>query len=130
MICANPDLMVQRGSRLIYCGGALAALYEDLGGEVVMAGKPHAPIYRLALTRASDHLGRPRDDHRVLAIGDGFGTDLKGAAAMGLDALYVGGGVDGGALFKPNGALDATLARRRFAEVGTTARHALRALVW
>ena len=59
MICANPDLVVQRGERLIYCGGALAELYEFLGGRAIMAGKPHAPIYDLALEAGNARGGAP-----------------------------------------------------------------------
>jgi len=79
MICANPDIVVQRGDKLIYCGGALAQLYAQLGGEVFMAGKPHAPIYDLCLTEAERLLNRPVDRRRVLCIGDGLATDIKGA---------------------------------------------------
>ena len=79
MICANPDIVVQKGDRLIYCGGALAQRYEEMGGEVVMAGKPHAPIYDLCLAEAQLILGRPLDRARVLCIGDGVATDARGA---------------------------------------------------
>jgi HAD superfamily hydrolase (TIGR01450 family) len=88
MICANPDIVVQRGETLIYCAGALARLYEELGGEVIQAGKPFAPIYDLALAKA----GGP-ERARVLAVGDGLATDLKGARDQGLDALFVADGV-------------------------------------
>jgi ribonucleotide monophosphatase NagD (HAD superfamily) len=74
MICANPDRVVQRGDKLIPCAGALADVYETLGGTVIMAGKPHAPIYALALAEAERRLGRPVDRARVLAIGDGVPT--------------------------------------------------------
>jgi HAD superfamily hydrolase (TIGR01459 family) len=130
MVCANPDLVVQRGSRLIYCGGALAALYESLGGRVLMAGKPHPPIYRLARAEADAAAARPLKAARILAIGDGLATDLKGAMAAGLEALYVGSGIDGGVLFRPDGTLDADQAEQRFAEAGVVARYALRALIW
>ena len=87
LICANPDIVVQRGSKLIYCGGALAQLYESLGGRVLMAGKPYAPIYALALEAAAAELGRPVDPARVLCVGDGLPTDIRGANARGLDVL-------------------------------------------
>lgn len=93
MICANPDIVIHRGANLVYCAGALARRYEDLGGSVVYAGKPHAPIYRLALALAERALGAPVDKHRVLAIGDGMNTDIAGAAQVGLDALLVTNGI-------------------------------------
>src|SRR5690606_38233194 len=78
-ICANPDLVVRRGDKMIYCAGALAELYQSMGGEVVMAGKPFAPVYRQALAAVDRAAGRAIDPARVLAIGDGLGTDVKGA---------------------------------------------------
>ncbi|HKP78648.1 MAG TPA: TIGR01459 family HAD-type hydrolase [Phenylobacterium sp.] len=96
LICANPDIVVQRGDKLIYCGGALAQLYESLGGKVVMAGKPYAPIYEMALKHAEVELGRPIDASRVLCVGDGLPTDVRGANARGLDILFVANGIHGG----------------------------------
>jgi HAD superfamily hydrolase (TIGR01459 family) len=96
MICANPDLVVQRGDRLLYCAGALAALYVELGGRVIMAGKPYGPVYEQALAEAAGLAGRveiPRE--RVLCVGDGLPTDTKGANNQGLDALFVLGGIHG-----------------------------------
>lgn len=93
MICANPDIVVQRGDELIYCAGALARLYEELGGEVLMAGKPHAAIYDRALFEAERLKGQPIDRTRVLCIGDGIGTDVKGANAQKLDCLYIASGI-------------------------------------
>ena len=83
MVCANPDIVVQRGDRLIPCGGALAALYETLGGRAILAGKPHAPIYDLALAEARSIVARPLDCARVLAIGDGLATDVAGSRRPG-----------------------------------------------
>jgi HAD superfamily hydrolase (TIGR01459 family) len=99
MICANPDRVVQRGDTLIYCAGALADVYERLGGPVTMAGKPFAPVYRLAMAEAEKAAGRPTP--RVLAIGDGLPTDVKGANAQGLDCLFVARGIHGGDLSDP-----------------------------
>jgi len=93
MICANPDHMVERGSSLIYCAGALAHAYEALGGKVVYAGKPHAEIYDLALQLAEQARGEPVAPGRVLAIGDGLATDMAGAFAAKIDALFVASGV-------------------------------------
>ncbi len=93
MICANPDVVVHIGNRLRYCGGALAEAYAALGGETILAGKPHAPIYRAALEEAGRLRGRPVDRDRVLAVGDGLETDVAGAAAQGLDMLFITTGI-------------------------------------
>src|SRR5690606_2331109 len=93
LICANPDRVVQRGDTIIYCGGAIADLYEQMGGRVIMAGKPFAPIYALALKEAEGLLGRAVDRSRVLCIGDGVITDVLGAAEQALDCLFIFQGV-------------------------------------
>lgn len=89
MLCANPDLMVERGHRLVYCAGALAAVYEKFGGETIYAGKPHAPVYELAFETATRLAGKHLDKTDVLAIGDGVKTDIAGARSFGLDAIFV-----------------------------------------
>ncbi|QTQ82866.1 TIGR01459 family HAD-type hydrolase [Agrobacterium tumefaciens] len=107
MICANPDLVVERGERIIPCAGAMAAYYEQLGGEVRIAGKPHAPIYEACLAAAKEVRGDfPKD--RVLAIGDGMPTDVKGAIASGLNLLYISGGIHA-AEYTLNGQTDEAL---------------------
>lgn len=88
MLCANPDLVVHRGSRLVYCAGSLAQAYEKLGGDVVYYGKPHLPIYKAALAAA----GAPKSP---LAVGDGLMTDIRGANAAGLEVLFIADGVHG-----------------------------------
>jgi HAD superfamily hydrolase (TIGR01459 family) len=93
MICANPDIVIHRGETLVYCAGALAHRYEDLGGPVVYAGKPYGPIYERALALAGQIRGEPVEKRRVLAIGDGMRTDIIGATRAGLDALFVTGGI-------------------------------------
>ena len=93
MICANPDIVIHRGDTLIYCAGALARRYEELGGSVVYAGKPYTPIYDLALALAEQIRGASIEKPRVLAIGDGMRTDIIGAARAGLDVLFVTGGI-------------------------------------
>lgn len=93
MICANPDLVVQHGDKLIYCGGALASFYETLGGKAIMAGKPHAPIYHLALDAAARALNAALDRRRVLTVGDALATDIAGARAQGLDTLFIADGI-------------------------------------
>jgi len=87
MICANPDIVVELGNRLIYCGGAIAQKYGEMGGEALYFGKPHAPIYERALARGVELLGNGFDRERVLAVGDGIATDVKGANDNGLDCL-------------------------------------------
>jgi HAD superfamily hydrolase (TIGR01459 family) len=90
MVCANPDVVVERGDTLVYCAGALADAYAAAGGEVLYCGKPHAPIYETALgTAASLRGGTPPPLPRLLAIGDSVRTDLAGAAAFGLDCVFV-----------------------------------------
>jgi len=92
MICANPDLMVERGNRLIYCAGALAKAYGEMGGEVVYTGKPHPPIYALARGRLAQ-VAQDVPDSAILAIGDGVRTDIAGAIAEGLDSVFVASGL-------------------------------------
>ena len=93
MICANPDIVIHRGDTLIYCAGALARRYEELGGSVVYAGKPYTPIYDRALALAEQIRGASIEKPRVLAIGDGMRTDIVGAARAGLHGLFVTGGI-------------------------------------
>jgi HAD superfamily hydrolase (TIGR01459 family) len=107
MVCANPDLVVHRGHKLVYCAGALAKLYEALGGETIYAGKPHRPIYTVALERIAALRGAPVAPARALAIGDALHTDLAGAAVAGLDALFVAEGIHRRELFGPDAPGDA-----------------------
>lgn len=95
-ICANPDIVVERGDRLIWCAGALARDYGQLGGRTLIAGKPHRPIYEASMAAAAELRGKPVDPARVLAIGDGMLTDVKGADLFGLDVLYISGGIHAG----------------------------------
>jgi ribonucleotide monophosphatase NagD (HAD superfamily) len=96
MLCANPDLVVERGHALIPCAGAVAALYEEIGGEVFYAGKPHRPVYEEALRRIETALGRPVEPLRVLAVGDAIRTDIAGAQRFGLPSLLVARGIHAG----------------------------------
>jgi HAD superfamily hydrolase (TIGR01459 family) len=93
MVCANPDLTVERGDKIVYCAGALAVEYEKLGGSVSYAGKPFLPVYDLALERLAAIKGRAIDKAQILAIGDGIRTDIKGAAAAGIDSVFVASGI-------------------------------------
>lgn len=92
-ICANPDLVVERGGRLVYCAGALAQAYENLGGKTIYAGKPFGPIYQEALSIAASVRGGPIDLSRVLAIGDAIRTDVAGAKKLGVDCLFCARGI-------------------------------------
>jgi HAD superfamily hydrolase (TIGR01459 family) len=93
LICANPDIVVERGDRLIYCAGAIAELYRELGGEVVFYGKPHRPIYERAMALAAERRGHAIELRKVLAIGDSVRTDLAGAHGFGIDLLFVTRGI-------------------------------------
>lgn len=98
MVCANPDIVVERGEKLVYCAGALAELYEQLGGKVLWAGKPHPAIYEHAMTLAAKARGATTPAARVLAIGDSVRTDLAGANRMGVRCLFITSGIHGGEL--------------------------------
>lgn len=103
MICANPDIVVEYGDKLVFCAGALARLYQDLGGETVLVGKPHAPIYDAARAKVAERGGT-----KPLAVGDGLQTDIRGAVDNGVPALFVTGGIhaaDFGSVEQPDGAL-------------------------
>jgi HAD superfamily hydrolase (TIGR01459 family) len=130
MICANPDKVVQRGSKLIYCGGALADLYSELGGEVVMCGKPYAPIYASTLAGAARLHKKPLDPAKVLAIGDGIPTDVLGGNRQGLDVLFVAGGIHGREAADAEGRLDPERVEALLRLGEAKARWALGDLVW
>ena len=119
MLCANPDLVVHRGTRLLYCAGSLAKAYEALGGAVIYYGKPHLPVYAAALKAA----GNPK---RPLAVGDGLLTDIKGANAAGLDVLFIADGVHGEEIAPYTDEHLAAL----FARFGAAAGSATRKLAW
>jgi len=94
MICANPDLVVERGDRLVRCAGALAVAYEEIGGRAYYAGKPHRPVYEAALAMGAKlRGGKAISLNRVLAVGDAMRTDIAGAAAFGIDSLLVARGI-------------------------------------
>ncbi len=129
LICANPDLVVQRGDQLIYCAGALAERYEQMGGSAIYAGKPYAPIYAEALSLAGALRGESVDDSRVLAIGDAMRTDVAGAARRGIDILFVTGGIHREDLHG-NGPLQAAALEQFSARHGLWPTAAIRDLVW
>ncbi|MEM9432503.1 MAG: TIGR01459 family HAD-type hydrolase [Pseudomonadota bacterium] len=92
LLCANPDIVVDRGETREWCAGALAQLYTEMGGESLYFGKPHPPIYDLARRRLAA-LGRTVSDSRILCIGDGVLTDVRGALGEDLDCLFISGGL-------------------------------------
>jgi len=92
-ICANPDIVVRQGDQTFWCAGALARIYTQLGGRTLVSGKPHRPIYDAVCGMAEEVTGRPLDKSRVLAIGDGILTDVKGADLNGIDVLFIGNGI-------------------------------------
>ena len=129
MVCGNPDVVVERGDTLVYCAGAIADLYGGLGGEVLYAGKPYRPIYDMALAKAEKTRAAKTPLARVLAIGDSVRTDLKGAAAFGIDCLFITAGIHAEEL---GGRDNPDVARltKIFADAGLAARAATRTLVW
>ncbi len=129
MVCGNPDLVVERGDRLVYCAGAIADLYRAMGGGVLYAGKPYAPIYEQALARAGAAAGAAPPPARVLAIGDSVRTDVKGAADMGLDCLFLIAGIHAEELGGRE-APDPAALEQVFAAAGTRPRFVARMLAW
>jgi HAD superfamily hydrolase (TIGR01459 family) len=130
MVCANPDVVVERGDTLVYCAGALADAYVALGGEALYCGKPYAPIYEAALGQAAAFRGGEVPPlKRVLAIGDSVRTDLAGAASFGVDFLFVISGLHAeqiGSRETPDPAGLATM----FAAAGATPKAVIPRLVW
>ncbi|MBM3607368.1 MAG: TIGR01459 family HAD-type hydrolase [Alphaproteobacteria bacterium] len=134
-ICANPDVVIHRGEQLVYCSGALAQRYEQLGGRTIQAGKPFAPIYRRALDVAEKLTGKPVAKERILAIGDGMHTDIAGAGGQGIDALFVTMGIHRDKIHAPGpdgapGALDIDAARALLAGAKLPAIAAISMLAW
>jgi HAD superfamily hydrolase (TIGR01459 family) len=129
MICANPDIVVERGGRMVWCAGAMAQRYRELGGETVMIGKPHALVYEAALERISAIAGEAVPPQSVLAIGDALGTDVRGAIGQGLDLLFITGGIHADE-FGSRDAPDLAKVRERLATDGLAARAVMPRLVW
>lgn len=129
MVCANPDVVVERGEKLVYCAGALADLYGELGGDVLYAGKPHRPIYSQALERIAALRGGAPLLSRMLAIGDSVRTDLKGATAFGVDCLFVTAGIHAEELGGRD-APDPAAINQIFANAGVVPKAVARRLAW
>lgn len=124
MICANPDLKVERAGKIVWCAGGIAALFEELGGKVRYAGKPYAPIYELAFDELARLRGAKIERERVLAIGDGVKTDIAGAGVAGVRSLFIASGIH------VDGDLDEQVLERLFADANARPVAAMTALVW
>ena len=129
MVCGNPDVVVERGESLLYCAGAIADLYAKLGGQVLYAGKPYAPIYDLALKLAQGRRSAAINRRRVLAIGDSVRTDFTGAASYGIDCLFVTAGIHS-AEFGGRDDPDPDAVERVLIAAGGKPRAIARKLVW
>ncbi len=116
LLCANPDIVVDKGGVREWCAGALARLYTEMGGTSLYFGKPHPPIYDLARRRLSE-AGHGIPDAEILAIGDGIQTDIAGAMGEDIDSLFITGGLaaaETGTNGQPDPALlNAYLAKQR-----------------
>lgn len=130
MLCANPDIVVERGHRLIDCAGAIAKIYEELGGQTFYAGKPHAPIYAAALDVAASLTGQAPARLRTLAIGDALRTDIAGANAAGIESLFVLKGIHIHELGLADGPFDAQRLTRFLSDAAHRPDHAIPELVW
>jgi HAD superfamily hydrolase (TIGR01459 family) len=129
MVCGNPDVVVERGDKLVYCAGSVADLYVSMGGEVIYAGKPYRPIYEMALAKAEAKAGRKLALRRVLAIGDSVRTDLSGAQAFGVDFLFVTSGIHAGELGARERPDTASL-KTMLSAAGELPKAVMRSLVW
>jgi len=129
LICANPDLVVDVGTIQLPCAGAIAVVYEDLGGPVYWAGKPHAVAYETALAKAQQLRGTTVASNAVLAIGDSVRTDIAGAVRFGVDGLFIGQGIHK-AQVMPDGSFNEAALASLFANNAPQAVAAITTLRW
>jgi HAD superfamily hydrolase (TIGR01459 family) len=129
-ICANPDIVVEVGDSSVYCAGALAEAYAEMGGRVTQAAKPHPPIYERALALAANLRCGASERSRILAIGDSAQTDIKGAQGLGLDTLFVTGGIHRAELHSTSAGLDAAVLRQFAEGTGIAPTVAMAELSW
>lgn len=127
MVCANPDIVVKFGDKLIYCAGAIGQLYETMGGQVLLGGKPHAPIYDLAVARIQEITGKAPG--RLLAIGDGIDTDIRGANNQDIDVVFVAEGIFAEAA-RVDGQLSGEALSRALHERDVHAEYAMDTFAW
>lgn len=126
MVCANPDLVVVRGEERLICAGALARRYGELGGAVRHHGKPFASVYVEALAMLGGF-----ERARILAIGDGLMTDVKGASEAGIDSALIPGGILGEPLGIAMGAIpDPAMLAPHFAAAGVAPTYLLAEVAW
>jgi HAD superfamily hydrolase (TIGR01459 family) len=130
MICANPDLVVDRGGIIIYCAGAIAEAYGEIGGDVTVCGKPFQPIYDAAFEVGEARRGGPVPHGRTLAIGDSVRTDLAGAAAIGCGALFISGGIHALEAGHGEGEIDAEALATFLADKGVVPDAVMPRLIW
>lgn len=131
MVCANPDLIVQRGSDLIYCAGAIAQAYRKMGGAAVLYGKPEERTYRAAFDRVAKLRGEVLGKDQIIMIGDGLKTDITGAQKAGIDALLIAGGIHGKELgLREDKPLDGARVARVLAELDLSAKAVMPQLLW
>lgn len=129
-LCANPDLVVERGKDIIFCAGAIAEAYAAIGGTVRYAGKPHRPVYESALNVGASLRKRETPLPRVLAIGDALRTDVTGAVGLGIDSLFVARGIHVHELGLAEGTLDDERLARFLAQAAVRPTAAIDKLVW
>ncbi len=84
MICTNPDLIVDRGTKRELCAGSVAMVFEKMGGQVVYFGKPYPEVYHQAIDNKNK---------KILSIGDNLNTDIKGANLLNFDSLLISNGI-------------------------------------
>ena len=124
MLCANPDIKVDRGGKIIYCGGAIAALYAELGGRVEYAGKPYPAIYATARAMLKEMTGQDIALTDVMAIGDGVHTDIAGGISAGMRSIYIASPIHA------QGALTTAVLDRLFPVEALRPTAAMDALAW
>lgn len=129
MLCVNPDIVVERGDRLVWCAGALAERYRERNGETIIVGKPYAPIYQAAFDALARLAGRPIDKASVLVVGDGIDTDIRGAIGQGIDAAFITGGVHA-AVFGARDRPDLVAVHALLSTAGLGARALMTRLSW
>ncbi len=132
LLCANPDLVVHVGPKLMYCAGAIAERYEAIGGIVIQGGKPHPPIYERAFSVADALLGEPTARSRVLVIGDAMRTDIKGAIRQSLESLLIVAGIHQDEILtsKSDGSVDIPSLMRLIAATGFAPTAFAPRLIW
>jgi HAD superfamily hydrolase (TIGR01459 family) len=110
MLCANPDLVVERGTNLIYCAGALAERYIQMGGKATLIGKPFEIAYEQTFAAFAELKGHQANKLKTIAIGDAIRTDIRGADQFSIASLFIAGGIHAHELMSEQRVLDASKA--------------------